>query len=290
MEEKKYELIKFKDEDFELDVNVSPQEDTVWLSQEDMALLFDVDRTRIGRHISNIYKDGELSRQSTCAESAHMGSNQLQKYITKFYNLDMIISVGYRVRSQRGIVFRKWANNVLKQYLLKGYVVDGNRAIISNENFKMLVDKVKSLESRLVMLEQESKDRVFFDGQSFVATIFIKELFSKAQTQIVIVDPYFDMNGLDFVKSKKNGVNVHIYVSSKAKITEEDGSKFNDEYGDIKIYIDDTFHDRFIMVDKKELYHLGTSLNYIGRKTFAITKMLEDYFIPFFIEKLHLEE
>lgn len=286
MEKEKYELIKFKDEDFELDVNVSPTEETVWLTTANIATLFERDRTVISKHIKNIFNEKELNEKSN-VHFLHVPNSDKP---VAYYSLDVIISVGYRVKSQRGIIFRQWANNILKQYLLKGYVVDENRAIISNENFKMLVDKVKSLESRIVMLEQESKDRVFFDGQSFVATIFIKELFSKAQTKIVIVDPYFDMNGLDFVKSKKNGVNVHIYVSSKAKITEEDVSKFNDEYGDIKIYIDDTFHDRFIMIDKKELYHLGTSLNSIGRKTFAITKMLEDYFIPFFIEKLHLEE
>lgn len=286
MEKEKYELIKFKDEDFELDVNVSPTEETVWLTTANIATLFERDRTVISKHIKNIFNEKELNEKSN-VHFLHVPNSDKP---VAYYSLDVIISVGYRVKSQRGIIFRQWANNILKQYLLKGYVVDENRAIISNENFKMLVDKVKSLESRIVMLEQDSKDRVFFDGQSFVATIFIKELFSKAQTKIVIVDPYFDMNGLDFVKSKKNGVNVHIYVSSKAKITEEDVSKFNDEYGDIKIYIDDTFHDRFIMIDKKELYHLGTSLNSIGRKTFAITKMLEDYFIPFFIEKLHLEE
>ena len=123
MEEKKYELIKFNDGEFSLDVNVSPSEDTVWLTQEEMALLFNVDRTRIARHINNIYLDGELSRDSTCAENAHMGTLGAQVYKTKIYNLDMIISVGYRIKSKRGMLFRRWANQILKQYLLNQIIL-----------------------------------------------------------------------------------------------------------------------------------------------------------------------
>ena len=120
----KYEVIKFKDNEFEMDVNVSPKEETVWLTQEQMSFLFGVDRSRITRHISNIYKDGELDMNSTCAVNAHMGKLGLQNYNVKLYNLDLIISVGYRVNSKRGILFRRWANSVLKQYLLNGYAIN----------------------------------------------------------------------------------------------------------------------------------------------------------------------
>ena len=109
----KFELVKFTDNDFELDVRADSENETVWLTQEEMALLFDVDRTRITRHINNIYKDHELDIKSTSAENAHMGSLGIQSYKTKLYNLDMVISVGYRVKSQRGIVFRRWANDVV---------------------------------------------------------------------------------------------------------------------------------------------------------------------------------
>ena len=123
----KFDLVRFTDNDFELDVRADSENETVWLTQEEMALLFDVDRTRIVRHISNIYKEGELDADSTCAESAHMGSLGVQTYKTKLYNLDMIISVGYRVKSPRGIMFRRWANKVLKEYLIQGYAANQKR-------------------------------------------------------------------------------------------------------------------------------------------------------------------
>ena len=147
---KSYELIKFQDGDFSLDVKVSPKEDTVWLTQDEMASLFDVDRTRIVRHINNIYNECELDKMSTCAETAHMGVLGVQTYKTKLYNLDMIISVGYRVKSKRGIIFRRWANTILKQYLLNGYAINENRVVVSNENYIELRNEVVSINDRLL--------------------------------------------------------------------------------------------------------------------------------------------
>lgn len=121
------ELIKYKNGALVLDVQVSPEEETVWLTQAQMARLFSVDRTRITRHINNIYKDGELNEKGTCAKNAHMGSNGKQQYTTKLYNLDMIISVGYRVNSKQGIAFRKWAIGILKDYMVKGYAANQKR-------------------------------------------------------------------------------------------------------------------------------------------------------------------
>ena len=119
--EKKYELIKFEDGEFSLDVNVSPNEDTVWLTQKDLTLLFNVDKSRISRHIKNILDEGELDF-SVVAENATTGTDG-KIYSTRYYNLDMIIAVGYRVNSKRGTLFRKWANSVLKQYLLNGLLL-----------------------------------------------------------------------------------------------------------------------------------------------------------------------
>lgn len=133
----KYEVVKFVDNELELDVRTDKEKETVWLTQEEMAYLFGVDRTRITRHISNIYKDDELDKNTTCAGSAHMGSLGLQKYNVKLYNLDMIISVGYRVKSQRGIIFRRWANKVLKDYLIEGYAVNKKRLIALNKTIEI---------------------------------------------------------------------------------------------------------------------------------------------------------
>ena len=143
IQEKKYELIKFEDGEFSLDVNVSPDEETVWLTQNDMALLFGVDRSRITRHVNNILKENELPN-SVCAENALTASDG-KTYLVRFYNLDMIIAVGYRVNSKRGTLFRKWANSVLKQYLLNGYSINTKRCIECQENIITLNNKVNNL-------------------------------------------------------------------------------------------------------------------------------------------------
>ena len=125
----RYELVRFEQNGLTLDVNVSPSEDTVWLSKEQIALLFGRDRSVISRHINGIYEEGELDKKSTCAKNARMPQTRKRLYESELYNLDVIISVGYRVKSKNGVVFRKWANTVLKEYLLRGYVVDGKRAL-----------------------------------------------------------------------------------------------------------------------------------------------------------------
>ncbi len=159
--EMKFDLVKFIDNDFELEVRTDKENDTVWLSQEEMALLFDVDRTRIVRHISNIYQDNELDYDSTCAESAQVqleGKRKIRRKL-KIYNLDMIISVGYRVKSQRGILFRKWANRILKEYLLQGYSINQKRLSALNKTIeiqnRMLASSLNIDQEALVSVIEE---------------------------------------------------------------------------------------------------------------------------------------
>lgn len=146
------EVIIFKDGELELEVNVSKNRETVWLSQKQMAELFEVDRTRISRHINNIYKEGELDKDSTCAENAHMGTLGIQHYTNAMYNLDMIISVGYRVKSKRGITFRKWATGILKDYMIQGYAINQKRIEALN--------KTVEIQTRIIAntLEIDEKD------------------------------------------------------------------------------------------------------------------------------------
>ena len=146
-QEKKYELIKFEDGEFSLDVNVSPDEETVWLTQKDLTLLFNVDKSRISRHIKNILDEGELDF-SVVAENATTGTDG-KTYSTRYYNLDMIIAVGYRVNSKRGTQFRKWANSVLKQYLLNGSVINEERCLSCTSNITSLQNKVELIESKI---------------------------------------------------------------------------------------------------------------------------------------------
>ena len=126
---KKYEIVEFNDENISLDVNVDYEHDTVWLTQEQIAFLYDVDRSRISRHINNIYEEKELDKDSTCAENAHMGSLGMQTYTTMIYNFDMVLAIGYRVNSKRGILFRKWASSVLKKYSFNGYAINEKRCL-----------------------------------------------------------------------------------------------------------------------------------------------------------------
>ena len=288
----KYELVRFEKDGLILDVNVSPSEDTVWLSLNEMCLLFGRDKSVISRHIKNIFKEGELEPNQTVAKNATVQAegNKMVKRTTEFYNLDVIISVGYRVKSKNGVAFRKWANSVLKEYLLRGYVVDSSRALVTSENYINLLNKVESIDSRLTKIEEEhipDLEKVFFDGEYLDARVFIKELFSKAKTSIVVVDPYADAKALDFLSSKDNAIPATIIVSSKAKLTQDDVEAFNLQYGLLTVKSDDSFHDRFIVLEGKSLYHLGASLNYAGRKTFAISELTDERLAKSVIDRIN---
>ena len=135
--EKNYEIITFKDGEFSLDVKADFAKDTVWLTKDEISKLFDRDRSVITRHINNIYEDHELDQKSTCAKNAHIPLTRNRKYESEIYNLDVIISVGYRVKSNRGVMFRQWANSVLKDYLIKGYAVNEKRMINLNKTINI---------------------------------------------------------------------------------------------------------------------------------------------------------
>ena len=157
MEEKKYDLIAFTDKGLSLDVRVDPDEDMVWLTKDQMAMLFDRDRSVISCHIKSIYKEGELSEKSTCAFFARVPSTRKRSYESIIYNLDVVISVGYRVKSARGVMFRKWASSVLKQYLIKGYALDEKRLSAHEKSLAELSGKVLSLDARTHANEERVK-------------------------------------------------------------------------------------------------------------------------------------
>ena len=281
-----YQIVKFKENNIEMDVNVSPNEDTVWLSKDDMSILFQRDRSVITRHIANIYKEGEIEKATSCAKNAHEINGQI--HYTEYYNLDVIISVGYRVKSKNGILFRKWANRILKEYLLKGYVINEKRTLITNENYVNLINKVESIDKRLINLEKTNieKEKIFFDGEIFDAKSFISQLIAKANNSIVLIDAYADIKALEFFKCKNTGVSLTIYHSSKAKLSNQDIIDFNAQYGLCTNFVIDEFHDRFLVIDDKDLYHLGASLNYAGKRVFALTKMEDEEILELIKERL----
>ena len=206
-----------------------------------------------------------------------------------YYNLDVVISVGYRVKSRNGIIFRRWANSILKEYLLKGYVLNKDRTLITNDNYIELVHRVNNIDNRLSKLESDNhmdNEKIFFDGEWFDARSFIKDIFIRAKEEIILIDPYADIKALDYLKVKTEGVIVQLFISSKAKLTQGDIDAFNEQYGNLEIVLDDNYHDRFVIVDRAILYHLGASLNYIGKKVFAITKIEDENLLVSMKERL----
>jgi predicted Zn-dependent protease with MMP-like domain len=288
----KYEVVKFTDNDFELEVNVSPFEDTVWLSLDQISQLFQRDRTVIGRHIKNIFSEEELSENSVCANFAHT-ANDGKTYSIKNYNLDVIISVGYRVKSPKAVLFRKWANKVLKQYLINGYVINPKRAAVTTENYLNLVNAVVridctqiEIDKRLVNVEQKlSKtefptEKIFFDGQFFDAYSLIQQILEKATDEIIIIDNYADRSILDRLAVKKQGVKVILYTNAAfSKITELDINAFNKQYPSLTVNYTSKVHDRYVIIDNSILYHIGASLKDAGKKIFSITKLDSSFIV-----------
>ena len=282
-----YQIVKFRENNIEIDVNVSPSEDTVWLSLNEMCTLFDRDKSVISRHIKSVILDNNLDVNQVVAKNATTGSDG-KAYMVSFYNLEVIIPVGYRVHSYNGILFRRWANRILKEYLLKGYVINEKRTLITNENYVNLINKVESIDKRLTNLETTNieKEKIFFDGEIFDAKSFISKLITKAKNSIVLIDAYADIKALEFFKCKKNGVSLTIYHSSKAKLSNQDIIDFNAQYGLCTTFVIDKFHDRFLVIDDKDLYHLGASLNYAGKRVFALTKMEDEEILELIKERL----
>ena len=262
IQEKKYELIKFEDGDFSLDVNVSPEEDTVWLTQEQMAILFNRDTSVISRHISNILKEKE------CDES------NLQKMQIPFsdkpitiYDLNIILSVGYRVKSSRGNQFRKWANSVLKQYLLNGYAINAERIMAYQSNILQLEANVINIENRLKNLEMtiySDNTQIIFEGEILEPYTFLRKLFFLARNEITIIDQYADKFLLTMLSDLK--VKISIVTSTSSYLNKEIIPN------NITIIHNDIIHDRFIVIDDL-VYAIGSSFNDIGKKRFFMMKL-----------------
>ena len=273
----KYEIVKFVDEEVKLDVNISPLEKTIWISIEQMSVLFERDRSVISKHIKNIFLEGELLEDSVCAFFAHT-ANDGKVYNVKYYNLDVVISVGYRVKSKRGVLFRQWASNIIQDYLIKGYAINKERSLVTNENYVRLINKVESLDERVSNIEnnykpQEFKNsQLFFDGQLYDAYTLIQSLFESANNEIIIIDNYVDRTILDRLVVKKSNVYVIIYTSINTRLLGRDINTFNSQYGGLDVRYTTNVHDRYIIIDQNKIYHLGHSIKDLGKKIFSISE------------------
>jgi hypothetical protein len=250
-------------------IEVKVEHETVWLNRQQIALLFDRDVKTIGKHIVNVLQE-ELKGFSVVAKFATTAADG-KIYQTEHYNLDAIISVGYRVKSQRGIQFRIWANNILKDYLLKGYSINQRMNRIENtvENLAQKVNQIDLQISTHLIPTQG----VFFDGQVFDAYELASKIIRSAKKSIVLIDNYVDESVLVHLSKKHKNVAVTILTKSISKQLQLDVQKATAQYPSITIKQFSQSHDRFLIMDEKEVYHLGASLKDLGKKWFAFSKM-----------------
>ena len=264
-EEKKYELIKFMDGEFSLDVNVSPSEDTVWLTQRQISELFDSSKSNVSEHIKHILETNELDSFSV-VRKIRTTAKDGKKYLYDYYNLDMIIAIGYRVNSKRGTLFRKWANQILKQYLLNGYSINEERCLACNSSILELNNELKQLKSKVHEIEETmymENEKLLYEGEIVDAYTFIRKLFFLAKKEITIIDYYADKFLLSMLIDVK--VKINIITSSNSYLN---NIKLQENISIIK---NDLIHDRFIIIDET-VYIIGTSFNEIGKKRFVIIK------------------
>ena len=258
----------FDSSEFQIEVRVD--EETVWLTQAQMAKLFNATKQNISLHINNIFKEGELQRNSVVKEYLTASSDG-KKYKTNFYNLDVIISVGYRVKSVRGTKFRIWANNVLKEYLLKGYAINYRIEKIEKEVL-FLNKKVDDFEFQ-IKTNLPPSEGIFFDGQIFDAYQFIAKIIRSAKKSIVLIDNYVDESVLLLLSKRNSSVEATIFTTNISAQLKLDLKRFDAQYPKVKVKTFTKSHDRFIIIDETTVYHIGASLKDLGKKWFAFSKI-----------------
>ena len=262
-------------------IQVELEEETVWLTQEQMSILFGKGRTTITEHIRNIFLEGELQESKVCRKFRHTTQHGaidglLQTRDVKFYNLDVIISVGYRVKSIRGTQFRQWANKVLKEYLLRGYAVNQRVNQLEDKVDRRFADydqKIEHLNQQVDFFVKTSlppKEKVFFDGQLFDAHVLMSRLVESADKRIVLIDNYIDESVLTLLLKRKKHVPATVYTMHMSSSFKLDLQKHNAQYPPIAVNIYTKAHDRFLIIDDK-VYHVGASVKDLGKKLCAVS-------------------
>ena len=259
-------VIIYRSEDGTIQLEVQLYDETVWLTQHQMTILFETTKQNVSLHVNNAFKDGELERNSVVKDFLTTASDG-KNYHVLYYNLDAIISVGYRVKSQRGTDFRKWAMQVIKNHILHGYAV--------NQRFERLEQRVSKTEEKIDFFVKTSLppyEGIFYDGQIFDAYSFISDLIRMAKKEIILIDNYIDDSVLKILNKRANGVLATIYTAHMSENLKLDLSKHNSQYQPINIEVLKKFHDRFLIIDD-DLYHIGASFKDLGKSVFAFSKM-----------------
>lgn len=275
--EQQGEIILYQpDESVRMEVRI--EDETVWLTQAQIAKLFETKRQAITKHLKNIFQSGELNENSVCS-ILELTASDGKSYKTKTYNLDAIISVGYRVNSKNATLFRRWASQVLKDYLLKGHVI--NQRI---SNLEQRVDaKFLSYDMQLTRLNEKVDffvrtslppvEGIFFDGQIFDAYAFATNLIKSAKNSLILIDNYIDESTLLMLSKRTTGVDATIYTQRITPQLQLDLTRHNNQYPPINIRTYRQAHDRFLIIDQSDVYHIGASLKDLGKKLFAFSKM-----------------
>ena len=263
--------------DNEVKLEVRLEDETVWLTQAQMAELFAVKEHTITYHIKEIYQTEELEANATTRKIRVVrkeGNRTVNRNID-FYNLDMIISVGYRVSSKRGVLFRQWANKVLKDYLLKGYSINqrweqiDTRLQQHDKQIEYLTDKVDFF----VRTSLPPVEGIFHDGQLFDAYTFATNLIRSARKSIVLIDNYVDESVLLMLSKRNDGVKADIHTQAISRQFQLDLQKHNSQYPRIEVHVYKQAHDRFLIIDDTDVYHIGASLKDLGKKLIAFSKL-----------------
>jgi len=270
------EIILYRANELAEHFEVRLQDETVWLNRQQLALLFGRDVKTIGKHINNVFTEGELIKEVVVAKFATTTlhgaiKDKTQTQQVEYYNLDVIISVGYRVKSKQGTQFRIWATHVLRDYLLKGYVLNQRMNRIENR-VEHLVEKVDAISLQIQSSEIPNQG-VFFDGQVFDAYEFASKIIRSAKKSIVLIDNYIDEATLIHLTKKNNEVNVVLLSKNISNQLALDVKKVKEQYGHFEIKTFNKSHDRFLIIDQQEVYHLGASLKDLGKKWFAFSQL-----------------
>lgn len=251
-------------------LEVKIKDETVWLTLKQMSELFDRDKSVISRHIKKVFKDQELDEVSVVAKNATTAPDG-KVYQTEWYNLDVIISVGYRVKSKRGTQFRIWANNILKEYLMRGYAF--------NQRFERIERKLHEHDQQFDLLIKTSlqpNEGNFYEGQIFDAYTFAVDLVKSAKSSIVLIDNYVDESVLVVLSKRRKGVRATIYTSVISDSFRLDIEKYNAQYEPVEVHVFKESHDRFLIIDQDVVYHIGASLKDLAKKWFAFAKIKLD--------------
>lgn len=268
------EIILYQpDEIIKLEVHL--KNETVWLSIEEMSQLFGRDISVIGKHIRNIFKEEELVKDSVWAKFAYTAADG-KTYQVDYYNLDVIISVGYRVKSKQGTRFRQWANQVLKEYMLKGHVINSYPHRRIEEKLSEHDRQIRDLADKVEFFVRTSLppvEGVFFNGQIFDAYKFAIDLIKSAQQSIVLIDNYVDETVLLMLSKRRTDVAATIYTQRIMPQMQLDLEKHNSQYPPVEVKTYRDCHDRFLLIDSQEVYHIGASMKDLGKKMFAFSRL-----------------